>query len=143
VSSFARAPRAQQGICNSPQYFICLKNGRWRPVDVPPGTLAVMFHGRWCPVFHAASDAEYFRDHPEAKFRLMVRSNPVYRDCFTFRLSTRDPEVFATGDSGDWRYYDRKRYATPREFMIAECERLLAHRHRCSNPERWLAGLAH
>jgi hypothetical protein len=85
------------------------------------------------------TDTEYFAAHPEAKFRLVVRPSRVYRDFFMFKITTRDPEVYADGDAGDWGYYDAKRYGTPLEFLKSECERMLAHQHRCSNPERWLA----
>jgi hypothetical protein len=121
-----------------PQYFVCLKNGRWRPVDVSPGTLAVMHRGLWRAVFCAESDEEYFAAHPEAKFRLAVQPCGVYRDFFTFTITTRDPEVYATGDVGDLRYY-RPDGGSPHEHMIAECERMLADPHRCSDSERWLA----
>ncbi|WP_439925263.1 hypothetical protein [Nitrobacter sp. JJSN] len=130
---------------NSPQYFIFLKNGRWRPVDVPAGEapLAIWYRGCWRVVFRAESDAEFFAAHPEAKFRLLVRPSKVYRDFFMFKITTRDPDIYADGDAGDWRYYDAKRYGTPLEFLKSECDRMLAHPHRCSNPERWLASQAH
>jgi hypothetical protein len=140
MSTITNAPRAQQDRSDSPQYFIFLKNGRWRPVDVPAGTLAVMYRGRWYPVFsRAETDEEYFRNHSEMRFRLKLhRSRWHSPDCFNFTITTRDPEVYATGDSGDWRYYRPDR-GTPREHMIAECERMLAHPHRCSDSKRWLA----
>lgn len=125
-------------LSDRPQYFIYLKNGRSRPVNVPPGTLAVMFRGNWHVVFRAETDAEYFAAHPESRFRLTVRPSKVYRDFFSFRITTRDPEVYATGDCGDIRDY-RPGQGSPREHMIAECERMLANSHRCINSERWLA----
>lgn len=121
------------------QYFISLKNGRWRPVDVPPGTLAVMYRGEWRVVFsRAETDEEYFAAHPEARFRLMVRPRNFYRGYFTFTITTRDPEVYADGDAPDMGYYDANQ-GTPRDWMFAECERMLADPHRCSDSERWLA----
>jgi hypothetical protein len=123
---------------DSPQYFIYLKNGRWRPVDALPGTLAVMYRGLWRAVFCAESDEEYFAARPDAKFRLAVRPSRVYRDFFTFKITTRNPEVYATGDSGDIRHY-RPDQGSPRANMIAECERMLADSNRCRNSERWLA----
>ena len=124
---------------DNPQSFIFLKNGRWRPVDVPPGTLAVMYRGLWRAVFRAESNEEYFAAHPDAKFRLVVRPSKVYRDLFMFRFVTRDSEVFATGDVGDLRDYDAGGYGSPREWVFAECERMLADSNRCRNSERWLA----
>lgn len=134
------APCAQQDRSDSPQYFIHLKNGCLRPVKVPPSTFAVKFHGRWCPVFRAATDAEFFAANPEAKFRLTLHRSPFFRpDYFTFTISTRDPKVYAIGDRWDFWDYSAKRYGTPREYWVSECERMLAHPHRCSNPERWVA----
>ena len=122
-----------------PQYFIYLKNGRWRPVIVTPGTLAVMYRGLWRAVYRAESDEEYFAAHPDAEFRLNVHRSPLFwPDYFTFKITTRDAEVYATGDSGDIRYY-RPDQGSPREHMIAECERMLADSNRCINSERWLA----
>lgn len=128
----------------SPRYFIYLKSGTLRPIKVPTGEapLAVWRYGRWCPVFCGATDAEFFRDHPVARFRLAVRPSKIYRDFFTFKITTREPEVYADGDAGDVRYYDANQ-GTPREWLLAECERMLAHPHRCSDPERWLATRAH
>ena len=68
MSILTNCARARQNKSDSPQYFIYLKNGRWRPVDVPPGTLAVMYRGLWRAVFRAESDEEYFAAHPDAKF---------------------------------------------------------------------------
>lgn len=138
MTTLTDCARPQQDKSDSPQHFIYLKNNRWRPVDVPPGTLAVEYCGLWRAVFHAESDAEYFAAHPEAKFRLAVRPSKVYRDFFSFKITTRDPEVYATGDCGDIRDY-RPGQGSPREHMIAECERMLANTHRCRNSERWLA----
>jgi hypothetical protein len=123
---------------DNPQSFISLKHGRWRPVDVPPGTLAVMYRGLWRAAFRSETDEEYFAAHPDAKFRLVVRPSRVYREYFTFKITTRDPEVYATGDSGDIRHY-RPDQGSPRENMIAECERMLTDSNRCRNSERWLA----
>jgi hypothetical protein len=126
---------------DSPQYFIPLKNGRWRPVDVPPGTLAMIYRGEWRVVFsRAETDAEYFAKHPDAKLRLGVSPRPdFHRNHFTFKITTRDPEVYATGDAGDTRYYDANR-GSPREWLLAECERMLADSNRCGGgAERWLA----
>lgn len=126
-------------LSDSPEYFY-LENGRLRPVDVPPGTLAVEYRGEWHVVFsRAESDEEYFAAHPEAKFRLNVHRSPLFwPDYFTFKITTRDPEVYATGDAGDLRDY-RPGQGSPREHMLAECERMLANTHRCRNSERWLA----
>ena len=128
---------------DSPQYFIYLKNGRWRPVDVTPGTFAVMYRGLWRAVFRAESDEEYFAAHPDATFRFNLYQAPLYApNYFTFKITTRDAEVYATGDSGDIRYY-RPDQGSPREHMIAECERMLADSNRCINSERWLASQGH
>ena len=51
MSTLTNCARAQQDKSDSPQYFICLKNGRWRPVDVSPGTFAVMYRGLGAPCF--------------------------------------------------------------------------------------------
>lgn len=133
----------QQAASNHPQYFICLRNGRWRRVDAPAGTFAVFYRGQWRCVYRGESDAEYFAVHPEAEFRLTTRASIVYRNEFTFEITTRDPEVYATGDNYDFRDHGAEQYDSPREFVIAECGRLLADPHRCSNPERWLASLTH
>jgi hypothetical protein len=123
-----------------PQYFICLKNGRWHPVDVPPGTLAVLVEGQYRAVFSPAeTDAEYFAKHPDAKFRLKLQRSPLFRpDYFLFEIVTRDSEVYATGDAGDLRYYRPDR-GSPREWLLAECERMLADSNRCPGSDRWLA----
>lgn len=134
-------PRERQAKFDRPRYFIYLKSGRLRPVDVQPGTFCVRFHGRLYPVFRGESDAEFFRDHPEAQFRLTTRASTVYQNEFTFEITTRDPEVYATGDNYDFRDHGADQYDSPREFVLAECRRLLADPHLCSNPERWRAGL--
>lgn len=90
-------------------------------------------------MFRAETDAEYFAAHPDAKFRLAVYPRPKFhRNHFTFTITTRDPEVYAEGDAGDTGYYDANQ-GTPREWMFAECERMLADPHRCSDRRRWLA----
>jgi hypothetical protein len=91
MSTITNAPRAQQDRSDNPQFFICLKNGRWHPVDVPAGEapLAIWYRGRWCPVFRAESDAEFFAAYPEAKFRLTLhRSRWHSPDCFSFTIVT-------------------------------------------------------
>jgi hypothetical protein len=85
-----------------PQFFIFLRSGRLRPVDVPAGAFAVRFHGRLCPVFRGATDREYFAEHPEAEFRLTTRRSPnFHRDYFEFTIVTRDGRTEATGDRWD------------------------------------------
>jgi hypothetical protein len=140
VSSHNNARRARQDRSDSPQYFIYLKNGALRPIKVPAGEapLAIWYRGCWRAVFRAVTDAEFFAAHPDAKFRLAVRPNKFYPDCFTFKITTRDPEVYATGDSGDWGYY-RPDQGTGREWLLAECARMLTHEHRCTDAERWRA----
>lgn len=128
-------------LSDRPQYFICLKNGRLRPVDVPSGTLAVEYRGQYRVVFsRMETDEGYFAAHPEMPFRLKVyRSRRYAPDYFTFKITTRDPKVCAIGDRWDFRDYDANRYGSPREYWISECERMLADSNRCSGSERWLA----
>ncbi|MDR6306449.1 hypothetical protein GGQ85_004181 [Nitrobacter vulgaris] len=128
---------------NRTDHLICLKNGRWRPVDVSPGTFAVMYRGQWRVVFsRAESDVEYFATHPDAKFRLKLHRSRLHSaDSFSFMISTRISGIYAVGDRWDFRDYDANQ-GTPREHMIAECERMLANSHRCINSERWLASQA-
>jgi hypothetical protein len=81
-----------------PQYFICLKNGRWRPVDVRAGEapLAIWYRGCWRAVFRAVTDAEFFAAHPEAAWRftttLAVSSSGL------FHIHDRDSRRSHGGD---------------------------------------------
>lgn len=102
-----------------------------RPIAVSPGEapFAVMHRGRWCAVFCAATDAEYFRDHPEAAWLFTVRRHN--RDYFTFKIVTRDGSTIADGDV--WDVYGKINHAsvdTPRERLRAAVERLLADPNR-------------
>jgi hypothetical protein len=137
VPHVTNAPRAQQDKSDSPQYFICLKNGRLRPVDVPPGTLAVAYRGEWRVVFsRPETDAEYFAAHPEARFRLKVyRSRRYAPDYFTFKITTRDPKVCACGDKWDGFFELNLKPGTPRERLIRVCLRMLLNENRCYNTE--------
>lgn len=118
----------------SPQYFIYLKNGRLRPVDVPPGTLAVKYRGQYRVVFsRMETDEEYFRNHPEMPFRLKLhRSRHHAPDYFEFTISTADPEIYATGDKWD-AFSDLRFYpGTPRERVIRACLHMLCDPNRLS-----------
>jgi hypothetical protein len=140
MSTSINVPAAHQDKSDSPQYFV-LKNGRWRPVDVSPGTFAVPFHGEWCVVFsRMETDEEYFRNHPEMLFRLKLHRSRLHSaDSFSFTISTPDPGIEAIGDRWDLRDYDASRYCTPREYWISESGRMLADSNRCPGSERWLA----
>ena len=87
-------------------------------------------------VFRAASDAEYFTAHPDAKFRLNLRVTRVSRrySFFSFKIATRDGEVYATGDSGDVGSDLRRGPGTARERWIRACLLMLTDPHRCTGP---------
>lgn len=140
MSHITNAPRAHQDKSDHPQNFICLKNGRWRPVDVPPGTFAVMYRGQYRVVFsRAETDEEYFRNYAEMPFRLKLhRSRRYAPGYFMFKVVTRIG-IYAVGDRWDFRDYDANRYGSPREYWISECERMLANPNRCMNSDSWLA----
>lgn len=126
-----------QGNCDTPRYFVSTKRG-WRRYVPPTGEapFAVMHRGRWCPVFRAATDAEYFRDHPEAAWRFTVRRFSA--SYFTFESITRDGSTIADGDV--WDVYGKLDYCggSPRERLRRAARRLLADPNR-AYPAAWVA----
>lgn len=124
-------PRERQANFDRPRYFIYLKNGRLRPVDATPGTFAVFYRGRWCPVFRGESDAEFFRDHPEAAWRWTICQLPEHHpDYFAFAIVTRDGRTIATGDRWDVEVAADMIDGSLRERAKAIAERLLADPNR-------------
>jgi hypothetical protein len=134
VSLCTKHASERQAVSNRPQYFIYLKNGRLRPVDVLPGTLAVQHRGRWHVVFRGVTDEEYFAAHPDMPpFRLTTRRSPNFRrDYFEFRVVTRDPKVYAEGDKWDAFSDLGLRPGTNRERLIRACLKMLTDPHRLS-----------
>lgn len=121
-----------------PCYFIATKRGM-RPYDLRPGDavpFAVMHRGRWCPVFRAVADTEYFADHPMAQHRMTARRHS--RNYFEFRIITRNGSTIADGDT--WDIYGAADYGggSPLERFrrVARC--LLADPNR-AYPAAWVA----
>ena len=118
-----------------PQHFIYLKNGRLRPIDVPPGTLAVKYRGQYRVVFsRMETDEEYFRNHPEMPFRLkwhMARSScreqQRFRNFSTFKIATRHPHIYATGSYENICSILRHHPGTPRARLIRACLMMLTN----------------
>lgn len=142
MSASINVPPAHQDKSDSPQYFICLKNGRWRPVNVSPGTFAVMYQGQYRVVFsRAETDEEFFAAHPETPFRVKwimaeppQTTVPAYRwDMFcTFKITTRQPRIYATGNLGDIRSILAHKPGTPRERVIRAYLMMLTNSSRCT-----------
>ncbi|WP_438275130.1 hypothetical protein [Nitrobacter sp.] len=131
VHSYTERNRAHQANSDRPRYFILLKSGRLRPVDVQPGTFCVRFHGRWHIVVRGESDAEFFRDHPEAAWRFTTRRLPFHhRDYFEFTIVTRDGRTEATGDRWDFEAAADLTTGSFQDRMRATAEILLADPNR-------------
>lgn len=116
-----------------PRYLIETKRGL-RPYNLQPGEevpFAVMYRGQCCLVVRAATDAEYFTDHPEAAWRFTAYHRqwhlPGY---FDFEIVTSDGSTVATGDL--WDVYGKLGYCggSPRERLRRAARRLLTDPNR-------------
>lgn len=122
-------PRPPRGHSNSSRYFISTKSGM-RPIAVPPGEspLAIVHRGRWYAVFRAAIDEEYFRDHPNASWRMTFRR--ISRTYFTYEITVRDGSIISEGDM--WDVYGAMDYCggSALERLRRAARRLLADQNR-------------
>ena len=150
MSASINVPAAHQDKSNSPRFFVYLKNGTPLAIKVSgdEAPFVVWYRGQYRVVFsRAETDEEFFRNHPEARFRLKLhRSRWHSPDCFDFEISTADPEIYATGDKWD-AFSDLRFYpGTPRERVIRACLHMLCdpnrlsrkgHRRLTANPDWW------
>lgn len=130
------AQRAMQSG-SSPRYYVETQRGMRPYAPTGEAPFMVQVRGKWCLVYRAATDAEYFADHPEAAWRFTVRRHS--RDYFEFRIITRDGRTIADGDT--WDVYGKIDHAsedTPRDRLRAAAERLLADPNR-AYPAAWAA----
>jgi hypothetical protein len=130
VQNFFTANRSvSQPPSNNCNYFIATKSGL-RAITVPPGeaAFAVMHRGRWHVVFRAATDAEYFADHPEAAYRGTIRRHSA--SYFEFRIVTRVGRRVCIGDRWDIHGKMDLGGGSPRERLHRVARRLLADQNR-------------
>jgi hypothetical protein len=113
-----------------PRYYISTKRG-FQPYKPKPGgdaPFAVVHRGRWCLVYRAQGDAEYFADHPDAAWRMTVRwFNPNF---FVFKIVTRDGGLISTGDRWDISARMDRCGGSPLECLRRTVRRLLADPNR-------------
>lgn len=143
MTTSINVPVAHKDESNNPRFFVYLKNGTLRAIKVPgdEAPFVVWYRGQYRVVFsRAETDGEFFRNHPEARFRLKLhRSRWHSPDSFNFTITTRISGIYAAGDRWDLRDYGASRYGTPRTRVLGESLRMLADPNRCSDSDRWLA----